>query len=149
MPRPVGSAISIVGALVIGEGAVQAGLVSSPMVIVIAITGISGFVVSAFNDAIILSRILLLLLSAAFGLYGILMGFMIILGHLCSLRSFGTPYLTPQAPIIWSGWKDSIIRMPLWLFNTRPQSTTWKKSTREGNGNKPTRPQSGGNEGQV
>jgi spore germination protein KA len=148
MPRPVGSAISIVGALVIGEGAVQAGLVSSPMVIVIAITGIAGFVVSAFNDAIILSRILLLILSAAFGLYGILMGFMIILGHLCSLRSFGTPYLTPQAPIIWSEWKDSFIRMPLWLFNNRPQSTTWEKSTRAGHRNKPTRPQADGSEGQ-
>jgi len=147
MPRPVGSAISIVGALVIGEGAVQAGLVSSAMVISIAITGIAGFVVPAFNDAIILAKILLLILAGAFGLYGILMGFMVILGHLCSLRSFGTPYLTPQAPIIWSEWKDSIIRLPLWLFNSRPQSITWEKSKRSGFGNKPSIPNKDEREG--
>jgi len=149
MPRPVGSAISIVGALVIGEGAVQAGLVSSAMVIGIAITGIAGFVVSAFNDAIILSRILLLILAGALGLYGILMGFMMILGHLCSLRSFGTPYLTPQAPIIWSEWKDSIIRLPIWLFNSRPQSITRENSKRSGFGNKPSIPNKDEREGQT
>ncbi|MEH7118964.1 spore germination protein [Neobacillus vireti] len=147
MPRPVGSAISIVGALVIGEGAVQAGLVSSAMVISIAITGIAGFVVPAFNDAIILSKILLLILAGSFGLYGILMGFMVILGHLCSLRSLGTPYLTPQAPIIWSEWKDSIIRLPLWLFKSRPQSITWEESKRSGFGNKPSIPDKDEREG--
>jgi spore germination protein KA len=131
MPRPVGSAISIVGALVIGEGAVNAGLVSSAMVIVIALTGIAGFVVPTFNDAIILSRMLLILLAGVLGLYGLLMGFMILLGHICSIQSFGTPYLTPQAPIIWSGWKDSIIRLPIRLFKSKPQSITGGKSLAE------------------
>jgi len=106
-------------------------------------------VVSAFNDAIILSRILLLILAGALGLYGILMGFMMILGHLCSLRSFGTPYLTPQAPIIWSEWKDSIIRLPIWLFNSRPQSITRENSKRSGFGNKPSIPNNDEREGQT
>lgn len=140
MPKPVGSAISIVGALVVGEAAVQAGLVSTPMVIVIAITGICELVVTAFIDAVIVSRIFLLFLAGTFGLFGILMGFLVLLGHLCSLSSYGTPYLTPQAPIIWSEWKDSIIRLPLWLFKSRPQSITRKASRRESDNNKPTSP---------
>ncbi|KAA9028542.1 spore germination protein [Niallia endozanthoxylica] len=146
MPRPVGAAISIVGALVIGEAAVTAGFVSAPMVIVIAITGICGFVVSSLNDAIILSRFLLIFLAGALGLYGILMGFLMLLGHLCSLRSFGSPFLSPQAPIFWSGWADSIIRMPLWLHKSRPQSVVWRESKRQSNHNKPTRPDTEGEE---
>ena len=138
MPRPVGSAISIVGALVLGEAAVQAGLVSAPLVIVVAITGMAGFVVTPLNDSIIISRLFLLLLSGALGLYGVLMGALMLLGHMCSLRSFGSPFLAPQAPIKWAGWKDSIVRFPLWLQNTRPQSITWKNSDRrEGKHNKP------------
>ncbi|MGO4887551.1 spore germination protein [Anaerobacillus sp. MEB173] len=137
MPRPVGSAISIVGALVIGEAAVQAGLVSAPMVIVVALTAITGFVVTALNDAVVLSRFFLLFLAATLGFYGILMGSLIIVGHMCSLRSFGTPYLAPVAPIILNGFKDSFVRMPLWTLNTRPQSVVWKKSTRQGHTNKP------------
>jgi spore germination protein KA len=113
------------------------------MIIVIAIIGIAGFVIPTFNDAILLSRALLILLAGAFGLYGILMGFMVILGHMCSLRSFGAPYLAPQAPIIWSGWKDSIIRLPFWLLKSRPQSITWEKSRRQGSDNKPTSPKTG------
>ncbi|OLS35449.1 spore germination protein [Bacillus sp. MRMR6] len=140
MPRPVGGAISIVGALVIGEAAVQAGFVSTPMVIVIAITGICGFVVTALNDANILSRFLIMLLAGALGLYGVLMGFLILLGHMCSLRSFGTPYLSPQAPIIWSEWKDSIIRMPLFFQKSRPQSIMWQQSKKQSLKNKPTKP---------
>jgi len=140
MPRPVGAAISIVGALVIGEAAVQAGFVSAPMVIVIALTGICGFVVSALNDANILSRFLIMLLAGALGLYGILMGFLMILGHMCSLRSFGTPYLTPQAPIVWSEWKDSIIRLPLWFLKSRPQSITWQESKKQSLQNRPQSP---------
>ncbi|MFC0559445.1 spore germination protein [Halalkalibacter alkalisediminis] len=141
MPRPVGSAISIVGALVIGEAAVQAGLVSAPMVIVVALTAISGFVVSALTDAAVLARFVLLIMAAIFGFYGILMGTLILLGHMCSLRSFGTPYLTPMAPIVWSEWKDAIVRLPLWSFQSRPQSLTWSTSKRqEGQQNKPQNP---------
>jgi spore germination protein KA len=140
MPRPVGSAISIVGALVIGEAAVQAGLVSAPMVIVVALTAITGFVVTALNDAVVISRFFLLVLSGIFGFYGILMGTLVILGHMCSLRSFGTPYLAPVGPIIWREWKDAFVRLPLWSFKERPQSLTWSKTKREGSQNKPQNP---------
>lgn len=140
MPRPVGSAISIVGALVIGEAAVQAGLVSTPMVIAVALTAITGFVVTALNDAIIVIRFFLLFMAGTFGFYGVLIGTLFIVGHLCSLRSFGTPYLAPVAPIILSEWKDALVRMPLWLLRSRPQSINWKKSQSQGSQNKPKPP---------
>ncbi|WP_227937543.1 spore germination protein [Alkalihalobacillus deserti] len=148
MPRPVGSAISIVGALVIGEAAVTAGLVSAPMVIVVALTAITGFVVTALSDAVIIMRFFLLFLAAAFGFYGILMGTLIILGHMCSLRSFGSPYLAPVGPIILSGLKDSVLRMPLWLLNVRPLAIEWRKSKRQGRDNKPEHPKVNKGEGQ-
>lgn len=140
LPRPVGSAISIVGALVIGEAAVQAGLISAPMVIVVALTAITGFIVTPINDAVIIMRFFLLLLAGAFGFYGMLIGTFFIVAHLCSLRSFGTPYLSPIAPVILSEWKDGVVRLPLWLLKSRPQSITWKKSKRQGSTNKPKRP---------
>jgi spore germination protein KA len=133
LPRPVGSAISIVGALIIGEGAVQAGLISAPMVIAMALTGISSFIVPAINDAVVLSRLFFLLLAGVLGLYGVLIGFLIILAHMCSLRSFGASYLAPHAPIILREWKDTLIRAPLWKLNFRPQSINWEhQSKREG-----------------
>jgi spore germination protein KA len=138
LPRPVGSAISIVGALIIGEAAVQASLVSAPMVIAMALTGISSFIVPSVNDAVVLSRLFFVLMAGVLGLYGMLISFLIILTHMCSLRSFGTPYLTPHAPIIFREWKDTLIRAPLWRMNLRPQSTTWQhQSRREGFGQKP------------
>lgn len=147
LPRPVGSAISIVGALIIGEGAVQAGLVSAPMVIAMALTGISSFIVPAINDAVVLSRLFFVLLAGVLGLYGVLIGFLIILAHMCSLRSFGTPYLAPHAPIILREWKDTLIRAPLWKMNQRPQSITWEHETkRQGSHQKPQPPDNGSEE---
>lgn len=124
MPRPVGSAISIVGALVIGEATVQAGLVGAPMVIVVALTAITGFVVTVYNGVSILIRYFLLLLAGTFGLYGLLMGSLIVITHVCSLRSFGIPYLTPYGPIILKEWKDFPFRLPIQFMKNKPKSTT-------------------------
>ncbi|WP_163538583.1 spore germination protein [Gracilibacillus sp. YIM 98692] len=131
MPRPVGSAISIVGALVIGEAAVQAGLVGAPTVIVVALTAITGFVVSALNNTVIILRYVILFLAGGLGFYGILLGALVIVGHLCSLRSFGSPYLSPFAPVFFKEWKDALIRMPLWSLNKRPESVIWEPQRRQ------------------
>jgi spore germination protein KA len=132
MPRPVGQATSIVGALVLGEAAVNAGIVSSPMIIIVAFTGITDFVNPALISITFYLRTFLLVMSTGLGLYGILIGFFFILAHMCSLRSFGTPFLTPLAPTIWSELKDTVVRSFLWLMQSRPQSITWKKSQRQG-----------------
>ncbi len=140
MPRPVGQAISIVGALVLGESSVAAGIVSSPMVIVIAVTGITDYVNPSLTNINIVLRFMFVLLATWLGLYGILIGFFFILAHLCSLRSFGVPYLSPLAPMILKELKDSIIRFPIWLLKSRPKSITWKDSQRQICGVKPKPP---------
>ncbi|PWA12240.1 spore germination protein [Pueribacillus theae] len=122
MPRAVGPAISIVGALVLGEAAVNAGLVSSAMVIVVSITAIASFVFPAYNLAIAVRilRFLFMLLASMFGLFGIILGLIVMVLHLCSLRSFGVPYLSPLGPYYKKDIKDTAVRFPWWAMTTRP-----------------------------
>lgn len=119
LPRQVGQAVYIVGALVIGEAAVQAGIISAPMVIIGALTGITSFIIPALLESIVFFRFFLIFLSAAFGLYGIVIGLIIMLAHMCSLRSFGTPYLTPLAPTVWKELKDSFIKGPTMAYEIK------------------------------
>jgi spore germination protein KA len=122
MPRPIGQAISIVGALVMGEAAVQAGLVGAPIVIVIAITAVASFVVPFVSDAVSILRWFLLILAASMGTYGITLGAFGILIHLTALRSFGTNYLAPFAPLQEDDLKDTFVRVPLWAMRSRPRA---------------------------
>lgn len=143
LPKQVGQAVSIVGALVIGEAAVRAGILSNPAIIMGALTGITGFIVPSMIDSIILFRFFLIILSGTLGLFGIVAGIMMIVTHMCSLRSFGTPYLSPFAPISREGLKDSFIRVPLWLMKSRPKAITWKKSIRQSQSSMPKAPDKG------
>ena len=122
MPRVVGQTVSIVGALVIGQAAVEAGVVSHFLVIVVALTAMAGFVspVYAFANATRLLRFALILLTAMLGLFGTLLGFLMIIAHLTHLRSFGVPYLAPMGPIILEDQKDVMVRLPIQLMNKRP-----------------------------
>ncbi len=133
MPRAVGPAISIVGALVLGEAASQAGIISPAMVIVVSLTAISSFAAPNFSMAIPvrLLRFLFMILAAFIGLYGIALGLMVMVLHLCSLRSFGVPYLSPVAPFNLSGQKDMILRVPIWAMRTRPNSISKKNIYRQ------------------
>jgi spore germination protein KA len=133
MPRAIGQAVSIVGALVIGQAAVEAGIVSAAMVIVVSITAIANFSFPAFNMAISIRilRFAFMLFAASFGLFGITVALLIILLHLCNLRSFGIPYLTPMAPFIFKDQKDTIMRFPLWGLFARPRLVSQKNITRE------------------
>ncbi|OCT11602.1 spore gernimation protein KA [Paenibacillus pectinilyticus] len=131
MPRTIGQAVSIVGALVIGQAAVEAGLVGPAMVIVVAITAISTFIIPSYNMGISIRmiRFALMILAASLGLYGILIGIITLVLHLSSLRSFGVPYLAPFAPFIKEDQGDNIIRLPHWALLKRPHfiSTTNRK----------------------
>lgn len=135
MPRAIGSSISIVGALVIGQAAVEAGIVSATMVIIVSLTAISSFVFPSFNMSITIRilRFLYMILAATFGLFGIILGLIILVLHLNSIRSFGIPYLAPNAPFILADQKDNIIRMPHWALFARPrlinQTDTKKENT--------------------
>lgn len=115
LPRAVGQAISIVGALIIGQAAVDAGLVSQAMVVVVAITGIAGFSVPFYEVGITirLLRFPIMFLSAMLGMYGVLFGTIAVLIHLSRIRSFGVPYLAPLTPTVWRDWQDLFWRAPV------------------------------------
>jgi spore germination protein KA len=132
MPRVIGPAVSIVGALVLGQAAVEAGLVSAAMVIVVSFTAISNFVAPAFNLGITarLIRFQLMLLAGTLGLFGIMSGLLFILIHMSGLRSFGVPYLLPFAPRVLNNWKDMIVRVPWWMMRKRPIAVTPKNMVR-------------------
>ncbi|NOU78129.1 spore germination protein [Paenibacillus sp. LMG 31459] len=116
MPRNIGQAVSIVGTLIVGQAAVDAGIVSAGMVIVVAITGISSFVIPAYNMSISIRMIRFLFMGAAasFGIYGITVGFLILVVHLCSLQSVGIPYMRPYAPYLRKEQADGVFRSPYW-----------------------------------
>ncbi|MEH7376232.1 MULTISPECIES: spore germination protein [Bacillaceae] len=125
LPKQVGAAVSIVGALVIGQAAVQAGIVSAPMVMVVAITGIASFTVPRYTAGIALRmlRFPIIFLAGMLGLLGVMLGIIFILIHLSTLKSFGVPYLEPLAPMKFRDMKDVLIRAPWWMMNTRPHLT--------------------------
>ncbi|MEW9673442.1 spore germination protein [Ammoniphilus sp. 3BR4] len=125
LPKQVGAAVSIVGALVIGQAAVQAGIVSAPMVMVVAITGIASFTLPRYTAGIALRmlRFPMIILAGSLGLMGVMLGIIFILIHLCTLRSFGVPYLSPMAPMKFRDMKDTLIRAPWWMLKTRPHLT--------------------------
>nr|WP_206155065.1 spore germination protein [Clostridium muellerianum] len=130
MPRAVGQAISVVGALVLGQAAVEAGLVSTPMIIVVAITAISSFAVplSDLNMAITFPRFIFLILGGTFGLLGLIIGTIILLLKLISIRSFGVPYMGPLAPVVGDELLDTFMRRPIWARFKRPWLITWRRS---------------------
>ncbi|NIK71630.1 spore germination protein [Paenibacillus sp. BK720] len=140
LPKQIGQAISIVGALVIGQAAVEAGIISAPVVIIVSITGIATFAIPRYNFAsgIRLLRFPLLFLAGTLGLYGIVLGFLCIVLHVASLRSFGVPYLTPLGPITTTNLKDILIRSPIWSRRFRPQATGGSNPVREPAGQKPS-----------
>lgn len=140
LPRPVGQAVSIVGALVIGEAAVSAGLVGAPMVVVTALTAISSFVVSPLTDVSTLIRFILIILAGVSGLYGMMLGFIAFLTHQVSLRSLGVPYLSPLAPSTFSDIKDVFVRFPLWTMVSRPRVLGGKNQIKQKPNLMPTPP---------
>ena len=115
VPNPAGSALSIVGALILGDAAVSAGIVSPIMIIIIAITAISSLPFSEFEftNAIRLYRLIFMLGAAFMGLIGVVVVGIFFIIKLASTKSFGKPYLIPFAPTYIEGLKNSIIKFPL------------------------------------
>jgi spore germination protein KA len=142
LPRAVGQAVSIVGALVIGQAAVQAGLVSPVMVIVVSLTAIANFATPSFPMAISarLVRFLLMFLATILGFFGIMLGLLAMFVHLCSLRSFGVPYMSPLAPFNLRHQQDTIFRFPIYTFKERPPLMAKGNMVKTGSNQKPGPP---------
>lgn len=133
MPRTIGQSISIVGTLVIGQAAVQAGLVTAAMVIVVSITAIANFVMPAFNLGIAarIIRFFLMALGASFGLFGLFLGVIVIVLRLCVLRSFGVPYMSTFAPLRLTEQRDTLFRVPFAFMKKRPTNIQSRNVVRQ------------------
>ncbi|WP_138206191.1 spore germination protein [Haloimpatiens lingqiaonensis] len=119
LPKHVGGAVSIVGALVLGDAAVNAKFVSAPMVIVVGVTGISGLIIYEMKAAIISLRFIFLIAASLFGIYGVIFVGMGLSIHLMSIKSFGIPYMLKIANMEKYTIVDTTIRMPWWLLKYR------------------------------
>ena len=115
MPRAVGHAVSIVGALVIGDAAVTAGIIGSPMVMVVAITAISSFVVPSLYEPVTILRFAFILIGGLTGLFGIALGMCAVLVNLCAVNPLGVPATAPATPFSLYSMRDVLFR---WSWRT-------------------------------
>lgn len=120
MPQSLGHALSIVGGLVVGQAAVEARIVSAPMLIIVALSGISGLMVPRLKGAVFYLRLVYVVLSALFGLYGYIAGITVTLIHILDLSSFGTSSTVSLDRASFQSLKDSFWRAPWGKMRTRP-----------------------------
>ncbi|MCR3757651.1 spore germination protein [Clostridium felsineum] len=132
MPRAVGQSISIIGALIIGQSAVEAGLISTPVIIVAAITYIASFAVpnNEMHNALTLPRFIFTILGASLGLFGLTCAYIVLSLKLISIRSFGVPYVMPIAPASKNDFLDILFKRPIWAKLKRSPKVSDKNSTK-------------------
>ncbi|MUG87138.1 spore germination protein [Paenibacillus timonensis] len=121
LPNQLGPIVSIIGALVIGQAAVEAGIISTPIIIVISLTGVAAYTIPRYSASLPfrLIRYFLTFISGFLGFVGFAYGLIFLLIHLVMLESFGTPYLSPIAPFDGKRIRDLFIRYPFWIKNGR------------------------------
>lgn len=122
LPSYLGLATSIVGALILGDTGVKAGLISPPAVIVVAIAKIALYTIPEQSAQITVLQFIFLLIGASVGLLGIIGGAIYFIGYLNSIENYRTPYLAPFSPFILRDNKDGIVKVPLTSMKERPLS---------------------------
>jgi spore germination protein len=135
LPRGVGQTVGVVGGLILGDAAVRAGVVSPGMVIVIALTAISSFIIPSYSLSLAsrVVRIPLMIISTIYGIYGLVMGMILIFIHLVSLTSFSENYLTPWGEYGEDSFKNTFFRMPVSVAKKRPKELRPEDSIRQKN----------------
>lgn len=133
IPGVIGQTLGIIGALILGQAAVAAGLVSPVLIIIVAISGLGSFSIPNYSLslAIRIIRFLFIFLGAAFGFYGISIGITIIGAWACSMKSFGVPFFSPIAPKTKAN-PDIFIRQPIWKQKMRPDYLNTPNRKRKG-----------------
>lgn len=124
LPRKIAGAAGVVGALVIGTTVVQAGLVNPLLVVVVAITAIASYSMPSYNFAMALRffRVPVLIAGTFFGLFGVMLAFIALVVHMCSLRTFGESYAGGLFDItLLADWKDTFVRLPRRYLRGRPK----------------------------
>lgn len=125
VPKTVGTAMSILGGLIVGQSAVSANLISPTVVVVVALAGISGFILPNQDlcSGIRVTRFALAFLAAVFGFFGLVAGLILMITHLCSLDNYGVAYMSPFVDIDESNHKDTLFRFPIHYFVDRPDKS--------------------------
>lgn len=131
MPRYFGISLSVVGAIVLGDTAVKSGLISSPAVLVIALSAIGIFCVPDQVGVMSILRLLFLLVSTVLGFVGIAILFIMLVSYLAGLDNYGTPYLAPYAPRVNPDLKDGFLKVPTIDMQKRPYSIATDNQTRQ------------------
>jgi len=134
MPKQLGMAMSIIGALVLGDTAVQAGIITPPSIVVVAISGITLYIIPNQASEASLLRTLFTIIGGIAGFYGIFLGFLLLISYLVSINSNGAPYMAPYAPSVNDDKKDGFIKKPLSKMVYRPKSFNNCNSVRLSNG---------------
>lgn len=121
LPNPVGDTVSIIGALIVGQAAVDARVVSPIAVIVVAFSGISSYTMPSQDlaSAVRILRFSLVLTATLGGIFGLSAALTLIIWHLCTIDSYSVSYLHPFVDDGFHGWLRSILRRPLWKDNFR------------------------------
>lgn len=132
LPTKIGQTIGIVGGIVIGQAAVQAGLTSNILIIAVASSAIASFVTPTYvmSASVRLLRFFLIILAGLWGNFGIAAGFAAIVIHMSGLTSLGTSYLTPVAPFMPKDWKDTFVIAPYKFLIERPSQSKTPNKTR-------------------
>ncbi len=110
LPRQVGNAISIVGALIIGESAVSSQIIGAPMIIIVALTAITSFIMTPIYQSVCILKFIFIILGGLSGLYGITLGLCVLLINMASVNSFKIPYTSPISPFNIKAMRDTLIR---------------------------------------
>ena len=131
MPTAVGMSLSLVGAIVLGDAAVKAGLLSAPAVMVGALSGIGLYTMPENTLLLSLLRLAFTFVGGVMGLLGVLLGLLVLLAYMCSVDSFGTPYLAPYAPNVEGDRQDAVLARSINRTVERPESIPNKNKTRK------------------
>lgn len=110
LPKPIGHAVSILGGLVIGDAAVESGLIGAPMILIVALTAISSFVIPQLYEPIAILRIAFILIGGLGTMFAVIGGFCMLLSNLCAMCPYGVPYTAPVSPLRLRGLRDVLIR---------------------------------------
>lgn len=133
LPKAVGATVAVVGGIVVGEAAIRAGLTSTTMIVVAAMTGVANFTIvnQTLVFAVSISRLFIMVCSSFLGVYGFMLGLIATLLYLASLKSYGLPYLAPLSPVTWQDVKYVLARVPWVKKNKRPKMLRTTDDTRQ------------------
>ncbi|MBQ3042445.1 MAG: spore germination protein, partial [Clostridia bacterium] len=132
MPSAVGISLSLVGAIVLGDAAVKAGLIGAPAVMIGALSGIGLFTMPDNTLILSLLRLVITYIAGVMGILGVILSMMVILFYLCSMQEYHTPFLAPFTPTMDNDKQDAVLNKSLVSWKKRPKSIPNKNTTRRG-----------------